>query len=182
MEGPESEVPVSKAFTYCPYCRSELATRPMEGIERQVCPGCDAVFYRNSKPCAGALVADSRGRLLLTRRAIEPFKGKWDLPGGYLEEGEHPEAGAIRELREETGLEVRITGFGGIYMDTYGAGGVSTLNIFYEAEIVSGEATSDGDVSELGWFAPEELPFDHFSFENGRLAIRDWLTRRGVRR
>ncbi len=172
---------MSKAFQYCPYCRHELATRPIEAIERQFCPGCGEVFYRNSKPCAGALVANADGHLLLTRRAVEPFKGKWDLPGGYLEDGEHPEAGAIRELREETGLTVRITGLCGIYMDTYGAGGVSTLNIFYEAEIVSGEAGSDGDVSELRYFAPEDLPLDEFSFENGRQAIRDWLSRRKVR-
>ncbi|HEY9855898.1 MAG TPA: NUDIX domain-containing protein [Stenomitos sp.] len=172
---------MSKAFSYCPYCRTELGSRTIEDLERQYCPGCGEVFYRNSKPCAGALVSDAEGRLLLTRRAVEPFKGKWDLPGGYLEDGEHPEAGAIRELREETGLTIRITGLGGIYMDTYGAGGVSTLNLFYDAEVVSGEEASRGDVSELGWFAPDELPLSDFSFENGRRAIFDWLTRRGLK-
>lgn len=171
---------MSQAFTYCPHCRTELVTRPIEELERLYCPACDVVFYRNSKPCAGALVTDAEGKLLLTRRAVEPFKGRWDLPGGYLEDGEHPEAGALRELREETGLNVRITGFGGIYMDTYGAGGVSTLNIFYEAEVVSGEAASQGDVCELGWFAPDALPLGAFSFENGQRAIADWLVRRGL--
>lgn len=173
---------MSKAFTYCPYCRTELASRPIEDIDRQFCPGCGEVFYRNSKPCAGALVSNPQGELLLTRRAVEPFKGKWDLPGGYLEDGEHPEAGAIRELKEETGLTIRITGLGGIYMDTYGAGGVSTLNIFYEAEVVSGEEGSQGDVSEIRWFRAEELPLDAFSFENGRQAIVEWLSRRGLTR
>lgn len=172
---------MAKAFTYCPHCRSELATRSIEEIERLYCPSCGEVFYRNSKPCAGAFVTNPEGQLLLTRRAVEPFKGQWDLPGGYLEDGEHPEAGAIRELREETGLTVRITGLVGIYMDTYGAGGASTLNIFYEAEVVSGEMAVQGDVSELAWFAPTELPLSSFSFENGRQAISDWLTRRGVK-
>lgn len=171
-----------KAFTYCPYCRTALETRPIEGLDRHYCPGCGEVFYRNSKPCAGALVTNEAGQLLLTRRAVEPFKGCWDLPGGYLEDGEHPEAGALREILEETGLVVRITGFGGLYMDTYGAGGVSTLNIFYEAEVVSGQATGQGDVAELGWFEPDALPLDAFSFENGRHAIADWLKRRGPRR
>ncbi|MNY56546.1 hypothetical protein D3C86_1926370 [compost metagenome] len=85
----------------------------------------------------------------------------------------------MREVREETGLEVRLTGFGGIYMDTYGEGGVSTLNVFYEAQVVGGALSAQDDVSELAWFAPEALPFSAFSFENGKQAIRDWLARRG---
>lgn len=164
-------------FRYCPYCRHELALRELEGQARTFCPGCDTIFYRNSKPCAGVLLSDGAGRLLLTRRAIEPFKGQWDLPGGYLEEGEHPEAAAIREVREETGLEIRITGFGGIYMDTYGALGASTLNIFYDACVTGGRLQSQDDVSEVRWFEPAALPVDSFAFENGRRAIADWLKR-----
>jgi len=172
-----------KAFRYCPYCRTDLVTEHQEGQDRQRCPGCGEMFYRNSKPCAGALVVDGQGRLLLARRAIEPFKGMWDIPGGYLEEGEHPEAGAIREVLEETGLDVRITALVGMYMDTYGAEGVSTLNVFYEAEVV-GEIpetlTAKDDVSELCWFDVDALPMAEFSFENGKQAIADWLARRHV--
>ncbi|MNY11350.1 hypothetical protein D3C86_1443740 [compost metagenome] len=108
----------------------------------------------------------------------------WDIPGGYLEDGEHPEAGALREVLEETGLKVRLTAFVGIYMDTYGANGVSTLNVFYEAE-VAGELpeplTAKDDVSELAWFDPDDLPLGEFSFENGKQAIADWVARRGER-
>lgn len=173
-----------KVFRFCPYCRMDLVTERQEGHDRQRCPGCGEIFYKNSKPCAGALVVDAQGRLLLARRAIEPFKGRWDIPGGYLEEGEHPEAGAIREVLEETGLQVRITDFVGIYMDTYGESGVSTLNVFYEAEVV-GEIpeTLEGqdDVSELAFFAIDALPMAEFSFENGKQAIKDWLSRRDSR-
>ncbi|MNR89855.1 Bifunctional NMN adenylyltransferase/Nudix hydrolase [compost metagenome] len=173
-----------KAFRYCPHCRTDLVTEHQEGHDRLRCPGCGEMFYRNSKPCAGALVVDGQGRLLLARRAIEPFKGLWDIPGGYLEEGEHPEAGALREVLEETGLKVRITAFVGIYMDTYGANGVSTLNVFYEAE-VAGELpetlTAKDDVSELAWFDPDDLPLGEFSFENGKQAIADWVARRHSR-
>lgn len=170
---------MSTSFRYCPHCRAELSVRLIEGRDRAACPDCGVVFYENSKPCAGALVSDAEGRLLLARRAIQPFFGMWDIPGGYLEAGEHPKDGALREVREETGLEVRITGFGGIYMDTYGANGVTTLNVFYEAAVVGGQLSALDDVSELAWFAPEALPFDAFSFENGKQAIRDWLARRG---
>ncbi|MNU00469.1 hypothetical protein D3C72_2436040 [compost metagenome] len=64
-------------------------------------------------------------------------------------------------------------------MDTYGESGVSTLNVFYEAEVVGGALGALDDVSELAWFAPHELPLDAFSFENGKQAIKDWLARRG---
>jgi ADP-ribose pyrophosphatase YjhB (NUDIX family) len=169
-----------KPFRYCPYCREALVTERHEGLDRQRCPGCGEWFYRNSKPCAGALVVDGRGRLLLARRAIAPFEGHWDLPGGYLEDGEHPEAGAVREVLEETGLAVRVTGFVGIYMDTYGEGGASTLNIFYSAEVI-GEAPetleAKDDVAELAWFPLDALPLDDFSFENGKRAITDWRAR-----
>lgn len=170
-----------KPFVYCPYCRTDLVTEFQEGQPRERCPGCGEWFYRNSKPCAGALVSDDQGRLLLARRAIAPFQGRWDLPGGYLEEGEHPEAGALREVREETGLQVRITGFGGLYMDTYGEGGVHTLNVFYEAEVegaIPATLQPKDDVSELAWFAPDALPLEDFSFENGKQAIADWRARR----
>ncbi len=167
-------------FRYCPYCRTELVAQLQEGLLRQRCPGCQELFYKNSKPCAGALVVDDQGRLLLARRAIAPFKGQWDLPGGYLEDGEHPEAGALREVLEETGLNIRITGFGGIYMDTYGASGVATLNIFYEATVLGAipeKLDAKDDVAELGWFAADALPLGDFSFENGKRAIADWRAR-----
>jgi len=63
------------------------------------------------------------GRLLLVKRGVEPYEGCWDIPGGFLEAGEHPEDGAVREVQEETGLKVRLRGFFGAYIDTYGQGG-----------------------------------------------------------
>ncbi|MNX46447.1 NUDIX domain protein [compost metagenome] len=124
--------------------------------------------------------AHGQGRLLLARRAFEQFKGRRDIPGSYLEESEQPKTGALREVL----LKVRITAFVGIYMDTYGANGVSTLNVFYEAE-VAGELpetlTAKDDVSELAWFDPDDLPLGEFSFENGKQAIADWVARRGER-
>jgi NADH pyrophosphatase NudC (nudix superfamily) len=85
-------------WTFCPRCRTEL-----RGDEQRLeCPECGFVAYASSKATAGALVEDEEGRLLLARRAHEPFKGRWDIPGGFLEEGEHPLDGLRRELCEET--------------------------------------------------------------------------------
>jgi len=122
-------------------------------------------------------VGDERGRVLLARRAQEPFKGRWDIPGGFLEEGEHPLDGARRELREETGLEVELLEFLGAWMDSYGGDSTAeaTLNLYWTARAVGGEAAPADDVDDLRWFAPDELPDeDELAFENVPLVLAAW--------
>jgi ADP-ribose pyrophosphatase YjhB (NUDIX family) len=159
-------------WSYCPRCRSEL--RGDGG--RLECPECGFVVYASSKPTAGALCVD-RGRVLLTRRAFEPFKGHWDIPGGFLEEGEDPREGLKRELREETGLEVEPERFLGIWLDRYGGDSTAeaTLNLYWTARVVAGEPRPADDVSELGWFAADELPTPgELAFENVPLVLEAW--------
>jgi 8-oxo-dGTP diphosphatase len=118
------------------------------------------------------------GRILLSLRAFEPFKGWWDIPGGFLEAGEHPEEGVRRELREETGLEIEVVSLVGIYMDTYGPPpSDDTLNFYYECRVVSGEMRAEDDVEELDWFDPLDLP-GPLAFDNARRAFADWMARR----
>ncbi len=104
-----------------------------------------------------AFVVDD-GRALLGKRAFEPDAGRWDLLGGFLEEGEHPGDGLRRELLEETGLEVEPGTFLGSYVDTYGGPESTVLNLVYEARIVSGEMVPADDVTELRWFHLDDLP------------------------
>lgn len=113
-------------------------------------------------PAVSALVADELGRILLARRAHEPARGRWDTPGGFLDEAEEPEAALRRELREETGVEIEIGEFVGIYPDTYGEGDDASyvLNLVWEVRIASGELEPADDVSELRWFSPTALPPD----------------------
>jgi ADP-ribose pyrophosphatase YjhB (NUDIX family) len=163
-------------WRYCPRCRSEL-----RGDDSRVeCPECGLVSYASSKPTAGALCEDEEGRVLLTRRAHEPFRGRWDLPGGFLEEGEHPIDGIRRELREETGLEVEPLEFLGVWLDRYGGDSTAeaTLNLYWTARVVGGEPQAADDVSELGWFAADELPPpDELAFENVPLVLSAWRAR-----
>ncbi len=100
------------------------------------------------------------GRLLLVRRAIEPWRGRWDIPGGFCDPREHPADTAVREVREEVGLDVRITGLLGMWLDEYGETGDVTLNCYFHARAGDDrDATADpAEVSEVGWFAPDELP------------------------
>ena len=81
-------------YRFCPYCGSGLAWP--EAAVHPVCTRCGETFFQNSKPCVGTIIVRD-GLVLLVRRGIEPFKGDWDLPGGFLDPGEPPDAGAVRE-------------------------------------------------------------------------------------
>ncbi len=142
-------------WKHCPRCAVEVEIE--DG--RVDCPSCGFRTWASSKPTACALCAQE-GRLLLVRRAGDPFRGYWDLPGGFLDEGEHPLDALKREVLEETSLEVEPEDFIGIWMDWYGSGpgAHATLNTYWTARVLSGEATAADDVSETAWFAPDEIP------------------------
>jgi 8-oxo-dGTP diphosphatase len=111
---------------------------------------------------------------------VEPYKGKWDTPGGFLEEGEHPLDGLKRELHEETGVEIEPLDFLGVWIDRYGSDSTAqaTLNLYWTARIVSGEPEPADDVSELAWFAPDELPPpEEVAFENVPKVLAAWRDR-----
>jgi 8-oxo-dGTP diphosphatase len=148
-------VGVLDGWTYCPRCRSEL-TRADPAL---TCPACGFVAYANPAPTACALCVDD-GRLLLVRRAGDVYRGYWDLPGGFVDEHEHPLDCLVRELREETGLEVEPEAFLGVWTDRYSEddSGPGTLNLYWRARVVGGEARAADDVSELCWFPLDALP------------------------
>jgi ADP-ribose pyrophosphatase YjhB (NUDIX family) len=143
----------------CPRCGGALE----RSDDRARCPGCGAVYYASSKATACALCVDERGRVLLARRAIEPFKDRWDLPGGFLQEGEHPLDALRRELTEEAGLEVEPLDFVGVWIDRYPyeTHTASTLNLYWTARILAGSPKAADDVAELAWFRLDELPADN---------------------
>jgi len=156
----------------CPRCGAELGG----DAARLACDACGFIVYASSKPTASALCVDN-GRVLLARRAHPPFQGFWDIPGGFLDEGEDPLDGLRRELREETGLEVEPQRFLGIWMDRYGGDSTAeaTLNLYWAVRVVGGEAAPADDVSELRWFGRDELPAaDELAFENVPLVLDAW--------
>jgi len=156
---------------FCPHCAGRLAPQTIDEKERLVCQECGFIFYLNPKVAAGALVEDA-GRVVLVRRGIEPHFGSWTLPAGFAEYGETIEETAIRECREETGLEIELDDLLSVYSvnsDFYG----HLILVLYSAHVVGGELVAGDDASEAGLFAPDELPRD-LAFQAHRQALREW--------
>ena len=112
-------------------------------MDRVECPACGYVGYANAVPGAEAVCLDDEGRVLLGRRAFDPGKGLWDLPGGFLHEDEHPLDGLRREVREETGLEIDPGEFLGFWLEPYD--GRIVLCLAWTAR-VSGEPRAGDDL------------------------------------
>ncbi len=153
-------------YEFCPKCGGKLIEEEEHGYTRPRCSACGFIFYQNSKPTVSILILDG-DKVLLGKRNVEPSKGMWDVPGGFLEAGEPPEEGAWREIREETGLEVEILDMLGIFMDEYGADKIPTLNICYTAGVKGGSEKPGDDIAETEWFPISGLPED-IAFKNGR--------------
>jgi len=109
---------------------------------------------------------------LLAKRGNDPHKGAYDIIGGFMEADELPESAAIREAKEETGLDIRITSLLGTYVDRYGDDGDYTLNLHYIGEIVGGEMKPMDDVVSLEWIAIDEVPLNE-GFQNTRDGLSD---------
>jgi ADP-ribose pyrophosphatase YjhB (NUDIX family) len=144
-------------YSFCPKCGGNLGLQLIDHYERLVCSQCHFIFYQNSKPCVGALIVE-QGQLLLIKRASEPYQGYWDIPGGFLEAGEHPEDGAKREILEETGLHIELGELVGIFMDTYSTTHDAILNLYYLAKVSGGETRAGSDATHVHWFDLNALP------------------------
>jgi len=146
-----------KPLTYCGYCGTPYEQRMMEGRQRLFCPACQEVRYENPVPAATALVLNEQRQLLLGRRKNDPQKGHWCLPGGFIEQGESMEQAALRELKEETGLDGAIVSFVDCFYQEsrfYGS-----LIIFgYLVEIKGGTMQAADDLEEVRFFDLADLP------------------------
>jgi ADP-ribose pyrophosphatase YjhB (NUDIX family) len=144
------------------------------------CPACGARHWANAKPAAGALVVLD-GKLLLTRRAIDPWRGLWCAPSGFCDGDEHPIAAAEREALEEAGLHVRVVGYLGHWIDEYAPGGEDgtetewcAVSYYNAVPVADGEAVGGGEVADVRWFAPDELPAELAPPRNGSAIYGAW--------
>jgi ADP-ribose pyrophosphatase YjhB (NUDIX family) len=152
---------------FCPMCGTPLATRFLHGHDRPACPACGFIHYAGPKVAVGVVIAHE-GRLLLNRRAIDPGKGRWSFPSGYVDLGETTTSAAVREVKEETGYEVRLDGLVGVYS----APTRPVVFVVYGGEIVGGEPEPCDEVEEVGLFDLRNLPV--LAFEHDDDIVRDW--------
>jgi len=158
-------------WRHCPRCAAPLERSP----ESVVCPACGYEQWANSVPGAQAVV-ERDGCALLGRRRFEPSAGLWDIPGGFLQENEHPHDGLRRELREETGLEIEIGEYLGSWLEAYHHRFVLCLT--WLARPVGGGERAGDDLVELRWFGREELPGpDELAFPTFAEILSLWRAR-----
>ena len=159
-------------FRFCPSCGGQLAPRQIKtgDRERMACAACGFVLYLDPKVAVGTIISTEDGRLVLVRRAIEPGYGLWVFPGGYVDRGEQILAAALREAREESGLEVRIDRL----INVYSYPGTVPIIIVYAATMVGGELCTDDECLEARWFSADEIPWDELAFRSTADALRDY--------
>jgi ADP-ribose pyrophosphatase YjhB (NUDIX family) len=143
--------------SHCHFCGNPLTSRFIEGRQRRYCPACERPIYENPVPATCLVVANTRDEILLVKRDIEPKKGRWCLPGGFIELGEAPEKGALRELTEETGLSGRIASLLGV-RTTPSSQYHSVLMVGYLIRHFQGTLIAGDDAADARWFSRENLP------------------------
>jgi len=161
--------------TFCPECGERLIPRMVGGRERLSCPQCHYVHYHNPVPGVG-IVIEMDGGIVLIKRGGQVKPGRWALPSGYIEADESVEEAAIRESKEETGLDVKLIDLVGIYSFPEGPP-ASGIIVFYRARPIGGELRAGDDAQDVCVFKPDEIP--PLPFRTHRQALQRWRATRG---
>ena len=167
---------LASTLNYCTRCGDALRFGPIEGEDRDrlACQACGQIAYVNPRLVVTTIPINDAGEVILLRRGIEPGKGWWAQPGGFLEVDETVTEAAIRETLEETGLVVEPGEIVGLYTRLE----ASVVTIAFEARIVGGTPGPTPEATEVRAYAPEDIPWPSIAFSTTRWALYDWLTRR----
>jgi ADP-ribose pyrophosphatase YjhB (NUDIX family) len=165
-----------KPFVHCPSCGASIAEPDRnDGV---TCGSCQRTWYRNPSPTVGAAIVRD-GKVLLTERGGDPYRGKIDVPGGFMNPGESALDGLRRELKEELGVEVDVHASDYVQAEPhrYGYDGEWTLAMGFCARLVSGEPTAADDVANILWVDEEGLDDVDFAWPHDRDLAREALRR-----
>jgi ADP-ribose pyrophosphatase YjhB (NUDIX family) len=167
---------MASSLKYCSRCGGELRFGPVEGEDRErlVCEACGHVAYVNPRLVVTTIPVTADGEVVLLRRGIDPGRGSWAQPGGFLEVDETVAEAAVRETLEETGLIVRPGEIVGLYSRLEAA----VVVLAFEATVVSGTYRLNPEALEIRAFRPEAIPWSGIAFKTTMWALRDWVHRR----
>jgi ADP-ribose pyrophosphatase YjhB (NUDIX family) len=167
---------LAASLNFCSRCGGPLNFGFVDGEnrERLACSNCGFVAYVNPRLVVSTIPVTDDGRVVLLRRGIEPGKGWWAQPGGFLEVDETVTEAAVRETFEETGLVVKPGEIIGLYTRLEAA----VVVLAFEAQVVSGEFRTNPEALEIEAFAPEDIPWPNIAFSTTKWALRDWVARR----
>lgn len=143
-------------YQWCPRCRASLEIGEVDECVRPHCPECGFIYYQNPAPAAGAIIIRD-GKILMVKRSVPPAQNDWCIPAGFTEWSEHPQQTAIRELKEETGLDISITSMFDVFMGMDDPRTHAVL-ILYHAEVIGGELIAGDDASDARFFSFDNLP------------------------
>ncbi len=162
---------MASQFKYCPACATPLLEKTVSHVSRPSCPACGFILFLEPK-LVTVVVVQHGGKILLGRRNMEPARGKWTFFGGYVDRGEKVEDAAIREVKEETNLDVRLDALLGLYSER----GNPHILVAYAASIINDDisemAPQPEEISELALFALDEIPDLAFAFDIQ--ILEDW--------
>jgi len=164
------------ALHYCAQCGTLLEDKFAFGHMRRYCRVCNQIVFHEHKVAAAVPVTDCENRVLLVRRAMNPHRGFWSLPAGFVDYGESPKEAACRECLEETGLSTEIDDVIGIVSGHERGRGHSRgadIVIIYRGHITGGTLQAADDAEDADFFTPELLP--PLAFETTRRALETWL-------
>ncbi|HEX5939823.1 MAG TPA: NUDIX hydrolase [Dehalococcoidia bacterium] len=159
--------------TYCQHCASPLELQDSFGRTRWGCPSCGYVQFDDPKVAVGVLVGDGR-EILLTLRNHEPQQGRWSFPAGFVDRGEDVELAAIREVQEETGLNIAIDELLGVFSKA----GDPVIFIAYSGQVVDGELCAGDEADDAAFFPADDLP--PLAFPHDIEIVGAWRKRRLV--
>lgn len=162
---------MTQAAYFCPMCGAKLEPRERSGAIRPVCPACDHTVYFNPAVAVAVCILQDE-QILLVHRGMEPMRGYWAMPAGFMEYDEDPQAAARREVLEETGLDVRIDRLLDVF-HTPSDGGLANIVITYAASITGGTLRAQDDADDVRWFSKTNVP--PVAFLPSQAVVRRWL-------
>ena len=164
---------------FCSRCGAPMtrAVPPTDSRERHVCSKCGWIHYLDPKVACGT-VSEIDGKFALIQRNIDPRKGFWSFPCGFMEIDETLEEAAVRETREESGLEVSLDGHLGTYSYVQSWHGGSVVVVAFLGRPVGGKLQAGDDAEAVRVAAAAEIPWSDLAFKSSHSALKDWLARR----